>query len=329
MSARLVFVFFGSIGRYFRKYLLACFINLACLGCFLIIAVPSVVHAATPRTPDATALLNWAERTYPFLFEGPQSNKVVDVWTYRYYPKTDNYLGVSTNNDVLWLQGKGDGSHNSIPLGKTADYGCAVYPQDCVQEPKASGDIVGRELSVPGLSWAGHIGIFDGANVIEVLNEGGNVVKINSYDNFKDRSLPWPAVYTKFSEYHYITSCWGANCGLERNSRDYVGLAARYAVAKRAYQIYLIGADYTLSASSRQAEPRYFDREEPYWQGRPSVRGLYRCDTFIMDVFYTTATFGGQFNKVSGIPNGWDSKVSNLKSGIITPAAVFEKLKNF
>lgn len=306
----------------------AYFFALNCLGYLLIITVPSAVHAAAPRTPDATTLLNWAERTYPFLFEGPQPNKVAGIWVYRYYPKTDNYLGVSSANDVLWLQGKGDGTHNSIPLGKTADYGCAVYPQDCVQEPKASGDIVGRDLSVPGLSWAGHIGVFDGANVIEVLNEGGNVVKINSYDNFKDRSLPWPAIYTKFSEYHYITSCWSANCGLELRSPDFVGLAARYAVAKRAYQIYLIGADYTLSVYSKRADPRYFERGDP-WPGRPSVRGLYRCDTFVIDTFYTTAAFGGEYNRVSGTPNGWDAKVSNLKNGVVTPAAVFEKLKNF
>lgn len=302
-----------------------------CFGCLIIVYIPSAVYAAAPRTPNATALLNWAEKTYPSVFEGPQPNRVLNDWVYRYYPKTDNYLGVNAANEILWLQGKGDGTHNSIPLGKTVDYGCAVYPQDCVQEPKSLGDIVGRDLSVPGLSWAGHIGIFDGANVIEVLNEGGNVVKINSYDNFKDRSLPWPAVYTKFSEYHYVTSCWGTNCGLGRNSRDFVGLVARYAVTKRAYQIYLIGADYTLSASSKRAEPRYFDLDDPYWQGRPPVRGLYRCDTFVIDAFYTTATFGGQFNKVSGIPNGWDSKVANLTSGwnAITPAAIFEKLKNF
>jgi len=59
------------------------------------------------------------------------------------------------------------------------------------------------------------------------------------------------------------------------------------------------------------------------------VRGLYRCDTFVIDTFYATATFGGSYNTVSGIPNGWDEKVGKLTNGIITPAAIFEKLKNF
>jgi len=250
MFTKSLSTFFRPTRLYSGKYLLAYFFALNYLGCLLIFATSNNAHAATPRTPNTTAFLNWAERAYPFLFEGPQSNRTLDVWTYRYYPKTDNYLGVSTTNDVLWLQGKGDGTHNSIPLGKTIDYGCAVYPQDCVEEPKASGDVVGRELSVPGLSWAGHIGVFDGANVIEVLNEGGNVVKINSYDNFKDRSLPWPAIRTKFSEYHYITSCWAANCGLEPKSRDYVGLAALQGLPHNSKQYLSLGL-------SRSDRPRH------------------------------------------------------------------------
>lgn len=295
-------------------------------------AVPAVRQAAAARTPDATNLLNWAERTYPTLFPGPQSNQTVDIWTLRYYPKTDSYLGVNTSSDVGWLQGNGGGSYKYTPLGKIADFGCYVYPQDCVPEPKSSGDIVGRDLSIPLLDWAGHIGIYDGANVIEVLNEGGNVVRINSYDNFKNRSQPWNPVYTKFSENHSIKSCWGSTCDLAKRSSSYVGLAARYAVAQRAYQAYLIGADYTLTAYSKEAEPKYLDGTDPYWSGRPSIRGLYRCDTFVIDAFYATTMYGNGANNgrtITGSPYGWADKVVGLKFGHIIPTVILEKLRNF
>ena len=288
--------------------------------------------AATIRIPDANSLLNWAELTYPSSFEGPQPNRTLDIWTYRYYPKTNNYLGVNTSGDVLWLQGTATGTYNNIQMGKLADYTCLVYPSDCVPAPKSSGDVVGRELSIPGLSWAGHIGLFDGENVIEVLNEGGNTVKINTYDNFKARSLVWNPVYTKFSEYHNIISCWGTTCDLGSTGSSYfVGLAARYAVAKRAYQIYLIGADYTITTTRKMATPRYIDRSEPWWAGRPAVRGLYRCDTFVVDAFSATAdVYGGDLYKtITGAPNGWEAKIVGLLSGVVTPASILEKIRNF
>jgi len=115
---------------------------------------------ATVRIPDATSVLNYAERTYPHLFKGPKANQFLNPWNYRFYPDTDSYLGVNTNNDVLWRKGKGGGVYEDIQLGKTSIYGCANYPQDCVPRPKLSGDIVGRELGIPGVGWAGHIGLY-------------------------------------------------------------------------------------------------------------------------------------------------------------------------
>ncbi|MBK7050193.1 MAG: CotH kinase family protein [Rhodoferax sp.] len=96
------------------------------------ITVPSTSKAAAVRTPDASSFLNWAESAYPNYFPTSESNKSIDVWTYRYYPKTDIYLGTNTTGDVLGLVGTGGGAYNSVPLGKIGDYGCAVFPSDCV-----------------------------------------------------------------------------------------------------------------------------------------------------------------------------------------------------
>lgn len=93
-------------------------------------AVPTPRQAAI-RTPDAYNFLNWAESAYPNFFPSAQSNKTIDVWTYRYYSQTDIYLGTNTNGDVLGLVGKGGGAYDSVPLGKISDFSCSVYPTDC------------------------------------------------------------------------------------------------------------------------------------------------------------------------------------------------------
>jgi len=98
-------------------------------------AALSAPLAAAPRVPDATSFLNWAEATYPNLFPSAQPNQSVDIWTYRYYPQTNIYLGTNTSGDVLGLVGDGQGGYTSYPLGKIASFSCSVYPQDCAVTP--------------------------------------------------------------------------------------------------------------------------------------------------------------------------------------------------
>ena len=143
-------------------------------------AVPK--RAAAVRMPDGTSLFNWAEGAYPSLFEAPQSNQTIDVWTYRYYPKTDIYLGVNTMGDVLGLVGTGGGAYNAVPLGKIESFGCAVYPSDCAATPPASGPTTYNECVDPAAmalptgfnmrlvnSWVGFI---TGEETVEHLIEG-------------------------------------------------------------------------------------------------------------------------------------------------------------
>lgn len=94
-------------------------------------ATAATKRTAAVRIPDATSLFNWAEGAYPSLFEAPQSNQMIDVWTYRYYPKTDIYLGVNTTGDVLGLVRTDGRAYTAVPLGKIESFGCSVYPGDC------------------------------------------------------------------------------------------------------------------------------------------------------------------------------------------------------
>ena len=83
------------------------------------------------RTPNAASFFNWAETAYPSLFPAPQSNRTLDVWTYRFYPNTDIILAVNTSGDILGLVGTGSGQYNTVALGNVAIFSCLVYPSDC------------------------------------------------------------------------------------------------------------------------------------------------------------------------------------------------------
>lgn len=85
-------------------------------------------RALAVRTPDATELFDWAEKTYSQFFPGHQFNQSFDTFTYRYYPATGNYVGLSgTTISVL-----GPISGGSIlVVGQVSDFACLVYPADC------------------------------------------------------------------------------------------------------------------------------------------------------------------------------------------------------
>lgn len=51
--------------------------------------------SATAGEPSATDLMDWAERVYGSYFPPRQANAVWEGYTYRYYPSTQNYLGVN------------------------------------------------------------------------------------------------------------------------------------------------------------------------------------------------------------------------------------------
>ncbi len=87
---------------------------------------------AAPSVFDATSLLDWAEITYPQYFPGTQPSLFFAPYVYRYYPETQNYVGVAGNdvyvlgpvfNDVLtWV-------------GTLADFSCTAHPSSCAAGP--------------------------------------------------------------------------------------------------------------------------------------------------------------------------------------------------
>ena len=107
----------------------------ACGGGDLAVEASSAVKvgsrraALAVRTPDTTALFDWAEKAYPDFFPGHQENLSSEPYVYRYYPQTGNYVGVS--GQQVYILGPVSG-HVLASVGVMTDFGCKVYPQDCV-----------------------------------------------------------------------------------------------------------------------------------------------------------------------------------------------------
>jgi hypothetical protein len=193
-------------------------------------------------------------------------------------------------------------------------------------DPTQAGDVTGRDLSIPGMSWAGHIAMWDGGQLVEVLNEGGNVIRYNSLSNFKSRSPFWGTASANIPGIT-VLGCFAPTCWDYRFGYGYVNAySARNAIIKRAYQAYLIGADYTFGANYSTARPQD--------GAGPARRGVYRCDNFILESLATAASVSiynkNQFNGWPTDPT-WDSRMSQYYSGmkVLTPTTFYSELKTF
>jgi len=92
--------------------------------------------AAASAADDASALMDWAETAYPQYFPGHQANLESAPYVYRYYPQTQNYLGVA-GEDVYVL---GPVSANVLlRVGSLGDFscrmdsGCTTAPADATE----------------------------------------------------------------------------------------------------------------------------------------------------------------------------------------------------
>jgi uncharacterized protein (DUF1800 family) len=78
---------------------------------------------------DATTLMDWAELAYPqYFFPAHQANQQSAPYVFRFYPGSQNYLGVA-GNDVYVLGPISAGVLTRV--GSISDYSCGVYPGDC------------------------------------------------------------------------------------------------------------------------------------------------------------------------------------------------------
>jgi len=116
-----------------------------------------------PASPAITIeqLMDWAERKYPDLFPGHSSTMMAAPYLYRYYPQTQNYIGVD-GQDVYVL---GPISGNSLlGVGSMSGFGCAVLPGDCqAKAPK----------------------VFAGAGISAVIDAGGVATFWGSTSGFR------------------------------------------------------------------------------------------------------------------------------------------------
>lgn len=63
-----------------------------------------------------------------------------------------------------------------------------------IGDPRLPADVVGRDMADPILGPLGHIGIYTGSGILEVL-KSSSVIEVNSLANFKSRSKYWGARY--------------------------------------------------------------------------------------------------------------------------------------
>ena len=97
---------------------------------------PQASPAGKAYQPQMQEVFSWAEETFPQWFP---ANGEPDHWvsmpdgdtiTYRYYPITGNYLGVSNAHYIYVL---GPITHYSLLyVGTTTDFGCQIFPFACM-----------------------------------------------------------------------------------------------------------------------------------------------------------------------------------------------------
>ena len=77
------------------------------------------------RLPTPTELFDWAEQVYPQYFPPHQKDLVWEPYVYRYYPSTQNYVGVA--GGVVYLLGPvGGGGAEPVSAGRVADFATLV-----------------------------------------------------------------------------------------------------------------------------------------------------------------------------------------------------------
>lgn len=193
-------------------------------------------------------------------------------------------------------------------------------------DPAKVGDVVGRDLAFTGAGYLGHLGVWDGSQIFEAgppASGSTNAIHITSIFDFKHTptNTGGNATYWGTATYNIpagnitMTSCWEPSCTNYPTAT--VTAASRYSVALRLMQIYRIGADYTAGAA--------YTRSLPSWQPLPMQRGVYRCDTLVVDALQQTTFWVGP----NSAQSTWTARWNDLNNGAKTPSNIYNKLKTF
>jgi hypothetical protein len=216
-----------------------------------------------------------------------------------------------TLRDVIIYAIYEDGSHEKLDNTPIKVLFPAAPGQ--VQRPQQFGDIVGRDL---GYSWAGplnyfgHIGIWDGIRVIEAtgLKNGDDTLKLTPWSSYVSDPTTWRPISPVTARLRH-SYCAQSICPMsELANGDLTPIGSktshlREMAAKSAYVKYLIGARYTVLATWSPSKQgiRYNTRRHcnpfstschPRLVETKAVQGVYRCETFALDVWGSTSTVG-------------------------------------
>lgn len=148
--------------------------------------------------------------------------------------------------------------------------------------PTRLADVVGRDLQTFGLGFLGHLAIWTGDTVIEVLDEQP-VVQENSFESFRGKTSFWGTVY--YPGIDSMVNGWSSCKSVSDCGPRVPEPRAAFAVVHRAQHAKIIGASYTLSTSYR---PFAYGRCDPGGCIAPQP-GVYRSDAFVRDMFVSTA----------------------------------------
>jgi hypothetical protein len=192
-----------------------------------------------------------------------------------------------------------------------------IGPDSLADAPSNVGDVPARDLNVPGLGWIGHVGVWTGSKIAEVVSGQTNAVRYVTWDSFRTTSNVWATARPNVPSY-LVYYCFSTSCAYYNGTNYTTGIQSRMALASRANQAYLIGADYTTRAD-------YYVPAKPSYPYEPAVRGVYRCDSFVVDVFWSI--IGSNMNHP--VPSAWNSRIDYLHwYAPYTPTSVWNGLKN-
>ncbi len=124
-------------------------------------AADSSVKEDTATPSNVECLLNWAQTFYPNLFSPSVSGVQLSApYTYRYYPDTNAYVGVSSADDHVYYQGPNDASPKDIgdlsALLEESGCGARPYPVIFVHGIASSADTWAayRDYLIHNAGWA-------------------------------------------------------------------------------------------------------------------------------------------------------------------------------
>ena len=129
--------------------------------------------------------------------------------------------------------------------------------------PRAAGDVIGRDLLYSGLGSYGHLGIYTGSKVLECLNEA-RPIQQNTLRSFKQASRFWGARYlaSKKDFRKVVAKGWA-----QRNFRPSFTLSPVY-------------------TEGRYINKRVWNAATGRWEKRSvMVRAKFRCDSFVVYAF--------------------------------------------